>query len=99
MRLDDDGFAEAAFHDKALAKEVADWKSKLYRQRDRDGNWVDYNAAVTDKLQLVPDAEMREELKADYEAMIEAVLMLGDAMPFDDLMQRCEKLQERANSR
>lgn len=99
VRLDDDGFAQAAFDDKPLAKEVADWKGKLYRQRDRDGNWVDYQAAISGKLQLVPDAEMREELKADYEAMVEAGLMLGDAMSFDDLMQQCERLQERANSR
>jgi hypothetical protein len=97
VRLDDAGYAQAAFDDKALAKEVADWKSKFFREKDRDGNVIDYHAAVSDKLQLVPDETMRKELGADYQKMVDAGLLLDDAEPFAELMKRCEGLQKRAN--
>ena len=97
MRLDDEGFAQAAFDDKPLAKEVADWKSKFFREKDSEGNVIDYHAAVSGKLQLVPNEDMRKELEADYQKMVDAGLLLGDAEPFDELMKRCEALQKRAN--
>ena len=49
------------------------------------------------RLQLLPDEAMRKELEADYQKMIDAGLLLGDAEPFDELMKRCEALQKRAN--
>jgi hypothetical protein len=97
VRLDDADFAQAAFDDKALAQEVADWKSKFFREKDRDGNVIDYHAAVAGKLQLVPDAALRKELEADYKKMVEAGLLSGDAETFDQLMKRCQVLQARAN--
>ena len=53
VRLDEAGEAEKAFADRALAKEVAEFKSRFFRARDRNGEWIDYTAAVTGKLQLV----------------------------------------------
>jgi hypothetical protein len=97
VMLDEKGFAQAALDDKALANEVADWKSKLYREKDRDGNYVDYHAAVSGKLELVPDDAMRKDLEADYLKMVEAGLLFGEAKSFDELMAGCEALQERAN--
>lgn len=97
VKLDDAGYAKAAFDDKDLAKEVADWKSKFFREKDSDGNVIDYHAAVAGKLRLVPDGEMRKELEADYQKMVDAGLLLGDAVPFSDLMKRCADLQKRAN--
>ncbi|MCP3476681.1 nucleotidyl transferase AbiEii/AbiGii toxin family protein [Bradyrhizobium sp. CCGUVB1N3] len=37
VRLDDAGIAEEALKDTAMAREVADWKAKFFRARDRDG--------------------------------------------------------------
>jgi hypothetical protein len=99
VRLDDEGYAQAAFDDNALAKDVADWKSKFFRVRDRNGEWIDYHAAVLGALQIVPDEKTRKELQADYEKMADAGLLLGDAVPFNEIMKRCETLQKRANSR
>lgn len=99
VRLDDAGYANAAFDDKDLAKEVADWKSNFFREKHREGGVIDYHAAVFGKLQLVPDEDMRKELEADYQKMVDAGLLLGDAEPFDELMKRCEVLQKRANDR
>ncbi|MCP1835730.1 hypothetical protein J2R76_004070 [Bradyrhizobium sp. USDA 4532] len=99
VKLDDKGFAQAAFDDKVLAQEVADWKSKFFREKDRDGNVIDYHAAVSGKLQLVPDEKMRKDLEADYQKTIDAGLLLGEPEPFEQLMKRCEALQRRANSK
>ena len=99
VRLDDSGFAQAAFDDEDLAKEVAEWKARFYRSKDRGGSPIDYLAAVSGKLQLVPDAEGIKELEADYKKMVDAGLLLGDAEPFADLMKRCADLQGSANKR
>jgi len=99
VRLDDAGYAQAAFDDKALAKEVADWKNKMFREKDSGGNVIDYHLAVSGKLQLVPDEEMRKELEADYQKMVDAGLLFGDVVPFSDLMKRCADLQKRANEK
>lgn len=97
VRLDDSGFAQAAFDDKALATEVADWKAKFFLIKDRSGNPIDYPAAVSGKLQLVPDEKGIKELEADYKKMADAGILMGDAEPFAELMKRCAALQERAN--
>jgi hypothetical protein len=99
VRLDDDGFAQAAFDDAALAKEVADWKGKFFRARHRSGKPIDYAAAVSGQLQLVPDEDGLKELEADYKKMAEAGILLDDAEPFSELMTRCAALQDRANAR
>ena len=98
VRLDDKGFAQAAFDDKPLAKEVADWKSKFFREKDSNGNPIDYVAAISGKLQLVPDESIRKELEADYKKMADDGVLLGDVEPFDEIMKRCTALQERANA-
>ena len=97
--LDDEGFVDAAFDDQELAKEVADWKSKFFREKDREGIVIDYHAAVSGKLQLVPGDEIRKELEADYQKMADAGLLWGNVEPFSQLMKRCEALQKRANER
>jgi Nucleotidyl transferase AbiEii toxin, Type IV TA system len=99
VRLDESGFAQEAFDDAALAKEVAEWKAKFFRAKDKNGNVIDYTSAVSGKLQLVPDEKGLAELKADYEKMVEAGILLGDAEDFDELMDLCADIEKRANSR
>jgi hypothetical protein len=99
VRLDERGFAKEALADTALAEKVADWKTVFFPEKDKNGNPVDYKAAVAGKLQLVPDAKGKIELKADYEKMVEAGLLFDDAESFDDLMKRCADIEKRANSR
>ncbi|MBV9568519.1 MAG: nucleotidyl transferase AbiEii/AbiGii toxin family protein [Hyphomicrobiales bacterium] len=99
VRLDDNGFAQAAFEDVPLAKEVAEWKGKFFRARDQTGKTIDYIAAVSGQLQLVPDEKGAKELKADYQKMADAGILLDEAGPFPELMKRCSALQDRANAR
>ena len=98
VRLDDAGYADAALDDRALANEVAEFKGKFFREKDKGGNWIDYTAAVLGSLQLVPDTETRKALEADYKKMADDGILLDDAEPFDELMKRCADLERRANS-
>ncbi len=99
VRLDDAGYALAAFDDRALADEVAEFKGKFFRAKDSNGNQIDYAAAVSGGLQLVPDAEALKTLEADYKKMADDGILLDDAEPFADLIKRCAELEERANAR
>ena len=98
MRLDDAGYADAAFADAALAKDVAEFKGKFFRTRDGAGNPVDYLAAVSGHLKLVPDADVLKILEADYKKMADDGILLDDAEPFVDLIARCADLEKRANT-
>jgi len=97
VRLEQAGEATKAFADRALAKEIAEFKARFFKERDRQGNWIDYNAAVTGGLQLVPDAELRKLLADDYAKMVAERILIGEAESFDDLMKKCADLQKRAN--
>jgi hypothetical protein len=99
VRLDDAGYAEEALADRALADEVAEFKGKFFRERDKDGNWIDYTAAVSGALQLVPNEETAKALEADYKKMADHGILLDDAEPFADLIKRCVDLEQRANAK
>ncbi len=99
VRLDDAGYADAAFDDRALAKEVAEFEGKFFRARDSSGNPINYAAAVSGALQLVPDAEALKALEADYKKMADDGILLDDAEPFADLIKRCPDLEKQANAK
>jgi hypothetical protein len=99
VRLDDADYANAAFDDRTLANEIAEFKGKFFRFKDSAGNPIDYAAAVSGALQLVPDAEALKALEADYKKMADDGILLGDAEPFADLMKRCADLERRANAK
>jgi hypothetical protein len=96
--VDDAGHADSAFADPALAKEVAEFKGKFFRTKDSAGNQIDYVAAVSGLLQLVPDAATLKALEADYKKMADDGILLDDAEPFADLIARCADLERRANA-
>jgi hypothetical protein len=66
--------------------------------RCKGGDAVDYNATVSGKLQLVPDANGLVELKADYQKMTKAGLFFGEPETFEELMKLCREIEKRANS-
>jgi hypothetical protein len=99
VRLDDEEYAKEAFDDYALAKEVAEFKGKFFRAKDSEGNPIDYDAAVSGALQLVPDAESLKALEEDYKKMADAGILLEDAEPFSELIERCADLEKRANDK
>ena len=59
---------------------------------------IDYFPAAAGGLQIVPDGAAREALAADYANMLADQLMVGNTLPFDELMQACAEVAARANA-
>jgi hypothetical protein len=97
VRLDEAGFAEAAFTDGELANAVARHKSMFFAERAVDGGRIDYVAAVNGGLQLVPAGAGAKALKDDYARMVDDGLLFHEAEPFEVLMARCAEIAARAN--
>ena len=97
VRLDDAGFGERAFADRTIALSVARHKAMFFREKDADGRWIDYEAAVSGDLQLVPEGPFYETLADDYGRMLSDGMLLDDEETFTALMQRCVDIQEKAN--
>lgn len=97
VRLDEAGFAEAAFADRELANTVASHKSMFFAEKAADRTPIDYAAAIKGGLQLVPVGDGEKSLKEDYARMVEDGLLFDDAEPFEALMARCADIATRAN--
>ena len=98
VRLDDAGYAEKALTDRSLALSVARHKAAFFREKAVAGGWIDYEAAVSGDLQLVPEGSFYEALIDDYKRMLSDGMLFDDEERFEDMMERCSDLQVRANS-
>ena len=97
-RLDDAGFAATALADRALARVVARHKAMFFPENDAAGNRIDYEAAVSGDLQLVPMGTARDALADDYAGMLADGMLLDDGETFEALMDRCAHIEARANN-
>lgn len=97
-RLDAAGFADSAIADTALAKAVADHKSIFFAEKSLDGEPIDYHAAVSGGLRLVPDDGALARLATDYQHMVDDGLFLDEVESFDALLRQCEAIQQKANA-
>jgi hypothetical protein len=83
--------------DQEVAIKVAEHKLLFFPEKNAAGLKVDYPAAVSGHLLIVPDGDARKALEEDYNAMRGEGVLLEVAPPFDDLMAICSKLQDDAN--
>jgi hypothetical protein len=97
-RLDAAGFAASAIADTTLAKAVADQKSIFFAEKSPDGEPIDYHAAVSGGLRLVPDDGALAKLAADYQHMVDDGLFLDEVETFDALIRQCLAIQQKANA-
>lgn len=97
VRLHDAGVAAAAIADKALGQAVAAHKQLFFRERDADGEWIDYDRAVSGSLRLTPEGAAREALALDYAAMVTDGLLLDDAPAFEWVMERMREIETLSN--
>ena len=95
--LDNAKIVDSALKDRGLAHAVAKHKTMFYSEKAADRETIDYVAAVTGALHLVPGGDAREALATDYQKMVEAGLLFEDAESFDYLIDRCMNIAERAN--
>ncbi len=86
-----------AVSDRAVATAVAQHKSFFFVEKDANGEVVDYTRAVAGHLKIVPEDEAREALALDYANMLADAVMVGDALPFDQLMQVCSDVETQVN--
>jgi hypothetical protein len=70
----------------------------FFVEKNLQGEVIDYHAAVSGGLQLVPDDDALARLAADYQHMVDDGLFLDDAEPFEALMERCRSVQHKANA-
>ena len=96
-RLEGAGLTQRALADRETANAVAAHKAMFFREKDASGNWIDYEAAVTGGLQLVPAGDSLAALADDYARMVEDRLLIEEAEPFDVLMDTCRAIAEEAN--
>ncbi|MFG1243454.1 nucleotidyl transferase AbiEii/AbiGii toxin family protein [Xanthobacter sp. V7C-4] len=98
VRLDEAGFAAAAFADRELANAVARHKAMFFAEKAADRSQIEYASAVNGGLQLVPAGDGAKALAEDYARMVDDGLLLDEAEPFETLMERCADITARANS-
>ena len=96
-QLEKVGLVSKALKDRKIAKEVAKHKSIFFREKDSEGNVIDYQIAASGALHLVPEGEARKMLSDDYNKMLEDGLLPEGAETFDEVMKRCADIQGRAN--
>ena len=96
-RLDEAGIAASALADRALAHSVARHKAMFFAENDAHGERIDYEAAVSGGLQLVPSGAAHAVLANDYAKMLADGMLLEENEPFDALMERCAAIEARAN--
>lgn len=89
---------DAVIRDRTVARAVAEHKAYFFSEKAADGKIINYTFAVLGALRIVPEGAAREALAADYAKMLEDEVMVGDALPFDELMQACAQVQARANA-
>ena len=77
---------------------MAKHKSYFFSEKSAGGDVIDYFPAVEGALQIVPEGAARESLASDYASMLEDEIMVGNALPFDQLMQACAEVAARANA-
>ncbi len=99
VRLDDGGYVEKALSDRGLARAVARHKAIFFREKNVAGDWIDYMAAVSGHLQLIPDQPLRDILAEDYRQMQGSGMLLENVESFEDLMNRCATIEAKANAR
>ena len=76
---------------------LAQHKSHFFMEKDMEGEVIDYVAATTGKLKIVPDGDAKTALAKDYEAMLADDVMVGDALSFEELLEACTDLESEVN--
>ncbi len=98
VRLDNAGYADKALANSQLAYTVARHKAMFFPENDAAGKRIDYHAALSGGLRLIPSGEARRILADDYARMVEGGILLDDTESFDLLMEQCGDIAKKITS-
>lgn len=98
VQLDRSGHAAPAIAMPDIAKQVANHKAMFFAEKAESGGTIEYSTAISGGLRLVPAGTRLDELKQDYQRMVDDGLLLDLAEPFDEILDACRQIQERANT-
>lgn len=97
VELDRAGYGDRAASDSQIAEGVAHHKSVFFREKDHNGNPIDYFKAVSGELCLLPDGKARDALALDYERMCASGMLLEEVGSFEELLEQCADIEHRVN--
>ena len=80
-----------------LARRAIRNQKTYYRERDKAGEWIDYDKVIKGELHLVPQGEPYELLKNDYAEMTKAGYIFSGHISFDQLMANIRELDNHVN--
>lgn len=81
---------QANLNNDALARHVAEWKSRLFSRA-----WARYDLAKRGSFRLAPPESRREALRKDYAKM--RPMYLTEPPPFEELMKRLAEAEQAFN--
>lgn len=84
--------------DKDIARKVAVHKSFFFPEKDKDGSYVDYEAAVEGNIRIVPRETALKELHDDYRMMQESQIVREGAPSFAEIVASCQAMEQQLNS-
>ena len=88
---------DAAIADRAVGRAVVKHKGMFFVEKDSQGLAIDYEAAVSGALRLVPTDDALESLSYDYRRMVDDGLLIEEAEPFQELLDHCQRIQDKVN--
>lgn len=92
-RLADHEVGKQALEDTELLHDVLRIKETFYRSK-----FSQYDRCTTGGLRLIPDAQLLEVLRQDYQAMLAAQMFYGDTVKFEEIVERLRILEAAINS-
>lgn len=95
--MSNSGHAQVAIADRELARSVAEHKSMFFAEKDANKNSIDYKAAVSTEIQIIPEGRALEVLNKDYAAMLEDGLLAPHQPTFAEIISTCSELQSDIN--
>ena len=93
-RLANHDVGRAALKDASLLADVLRIKETFYRS-----SFSHYDRCLKGGLRLVPDGALLEALRSDYQAMLSAQMFYGDALGFDEIIERLRALEDQIQQR
>lgn len=87
-------FGRTALKNRALFEDVVRHKQVFFNT-----SYANYEACLKNELCLIPDGDAIAALRLDYEKMLSADMIYGDAPSFDEMIAAVRKIERQANAR